>query len=38
MRKIPKRLLAPATVKSYGEVGVWLATGYGVPNKNLHKP
>jgi hypothetical protein len=32
----PNRPLAPATEKSYGEVGVLLATGFGGP-KNFHK-
>jgi hypothetical protein len=32
----PNRRLAPATEKSYGEVGVLLATGYG-GQKNVHE-
>jgi hypothetical protein len=37
IKKNPKRPLAPATEKSYGEAGVLLATGYGGP-KNFPKP
>jgi hypothetical protein len=39
VKKIPKRLLSPRTERSYGEAGVYLASGCFGPNnfKNLVK-